>query len=371
MFDWASLVARELREGVLDLYWMLLATVVLVVIILELFKLGEERLNPEDLLRRILVSILMVWSFDEVINTLGSLTEGITEKIGGADYKNTLLTEINKTFHSQAPSLFKFRQMFLYAVNLGAYFVAYLGYSVTDILIHFSYTILYILSPLLILAYVPRSTAFITANLYKGLLHVSSWKIMWHLLGILLLRLLTVSGGLGFGGLFGLALMNICVGFCMLTIPFFVKSLLADGLTSMASKAVAGTTGGISQRMLGITPTMATAVGREVFTGFRGTRNFTGRQIQRFQNGAKKFQELQNKRKLESFKQRTVKTTQKRLTKNEEKNYEEQNRRGTKRRSDSYKSALGTSSSVKSNRRHRRNKEEGQQDLPLGTGNSR
>ena len=114
------------------------------------------------------------------------------------------------------------------------YLVALLGYYVTEVLINFAYTILYVLSPLMILAYVPQATAHITKNLYRGLLEISFWKILWCLLGILLHNLATVPEGGGWDSVLMQAMMNFCIGFSMLVIPFFAKSLLGDGLVGIS-----------------------------------------------------------------------------------------------------------------------------------------
>ena len=85
--------------------------------------------------------------------------------------------------------LFDLRGHILYTLALLAYLVAYLGFFVTESLVHFVWVVLYTLSPLMILAYVAKATANVTVNLYKGLVKVVVWKILWTVLSVLLLKL--------------------------------------------------------------------------------------------------------------------------------------------------------------------------------------
>ena len=172
---------------------------------------------------------------------------------------------------------------------------ALLGYYVTDVAIHFVFTVLYVLSPLMILAYVPESTAHITRNLYMGLLTVSSWKILWCLLGTLLLKLTTVPETQDWDSFIMQSLTNVCIGLSMLGIPFFTRSLLGDGLIGIASSGGSKYTSPVSRRIenlpakttMGITKTAKQRIGGPVRRQFIATK--------------KRLQKVNNDRKLATF----------------------------------------------------------------------
>ncbi len=239
MFDWPPGAIKEIRNDLVSLYWSFLAVATLLIIIFEFFKFSEKRLDVVGILRRVVISIILLWSFEDVLGFISMVTDGVVERIGGVRGLMELMKERQDSFQEQASSWFDFRTMFIYGLNILCYMVALLGYYVTDILIHFTYSILYVLSPLLILAFVSESTAFITMNLYKGIFHISLWKILWSLLGVLLLNLANVSEDGNWSGFLMQALFNVCIGLSMLLIPFFTKSLIGDGLVSAASGAAA------------------------------------------------------------------------------------------------------------------------------------
>ena len=223
------------------------------------------------------------------MNVIGMVTDGIVEKMGGMASLDGLLSKLENTYEAQAPGMFKFRQMLLYVGSMACYAISLLGYYLTEVLINFVYTILYVLSPLLILAYVSESTAYITKNLYKGLMQVALWKILWCILGALLLKLSEFPMTGGWDNYFMQALLNLFIGISMLTIPLFTKGLLTDGLASMASGIVGASTLPIANAMSRLPMNMLKKGGREVFTGFRGMRSFTGRRMMGMKKVRKKW----------------------------------------------------------------------------------
>jgi hypothetical protein len=91
----------------------------------------------------------------------------------------------------------------------------------------------------MILCYVPRTTAGIVGNLYRGLISVATWKILWTLLGSLLLKLAVNPKVAGVDDYILSMVMNLLIGLSMLLIPLFTRSLIGDGLQSAASTLAA------------------------------------------------------------------------------------------------------------------------------------
>ena len=131
--------------------------------------------------------------------------------------------------------LFDLRGHVIYTLALLAYLIAYLGFFVTESLMHFVWVVLYTLSPLMILAYVAKTTANVTANLYKGLVKVVIWKIMWTVLSVLLLEIAMEHQVTNIEDYLATIILNLCIGLSMLFIPLATRSLINDGLETAAS----------------------------------------------------------------------------------------------------------------------------------------
>ena len=314
VFDWIPGTAQGLRAEMVETYWILLAVVVPIIVVLNLLKSAEGGFDPAELLKRVFVSVLMLSSFEEVSNVIAITTDGLADKFGGMDDLGALYEALKMRFSEDGPSLFSFRRMALYGISVFCYIVAILGYYVADILINFSYTILYVLSPLMILAYVPKSTAHITANLYKGMLHVSSWKVLWSLLGVLLLKLTSASETGGWDGFLTTALVNLCIGVSMLAIPVFSGCLLGGGLESFVSGLASSATPFSPNKILSLPGRGTKGFGKETVSGFRGTRRFVGRRAKAFQKRAERHKRARLKKRVEDLKKRGIQGRTKKIS---------------------------------------------------------
>ncbi len=237
MFDFLPEVARELRAHMLDLYWVLLLPTFVIALLSEFFALPDGSPNPGRVVKRLLISVLLLISFDWTINLIAALGDGVSERIDGIKPLWNTLQEIGQKFADDSQgSWFQVRSTIVYIMGLLSYFVAYLGVFVANALIHFVWTILYVASPLMILAYVHEKSAFVTASLYKGLINVILWKVVAAILGVLMLKLITSNqAGADWTSSFSFVAINLCVGLSLLFVPLTTKSLISDGMTQVAS----------------------------------------------------------------------------------------------------------------------------------------
>ena len=281
MFDFLPEVARELRNNILDLYWILIVPVFIISIFSEFMSLPDGIPSPSKVLKRVFVSIFLLLTFDYTINTIALLGDGVAEKIDGIKPLWTTLQEIGQKFTSDSNGgWFQVRSTIVYIMGLLSYFIAYLGVFVANALIHFVWAILFIASPLMILAYVNEKSAYITASLYKGLINVVLWKIVAAILGVLMLKLITSNqAGEDWASTFSFIAINLCVGLSLLFVPMTTKSLLGDGMSSMASGlAAAPAYAALGASKIAAKSTLTKAQGSAVF-GARPVSNYLQRKM--------------------------------------------------------------------------------------------
>ena len=77
MFDGLFGVAKELHSNLTMVYWGLLIPLVSLLITLEFLKSKDQPINVGDILRRVVVSMLLLFSFDFVINSIALLGDSI------------------------------------------------------------------------------------------------------------------------------------------------------------------------------------------------------------------------------------------------------------------------------------------------------
>jgi len=232
MFEYLSTVGAELHGEMVKMYWVLIVPFVLLLFVMELIK--DESPNARDIFRRVVISVLMLLTFDWCLNSIASIGDAITDQINGLEQLAEVLKKLGPNY-SGGDSWFSLRETTIYIFSLAAYIIAYLGFFVATALTHFVWTILYVSSPLMILMYVSRSTAYVTMSLYKGLIQVVVWKVFWSILGVLLLKLAVQPQVSGMEDYLMAIVMNLCIGVSMLFIPLATKSLISDGMNSVAS----------------------------------------------------------------------------------------------------------------------------------------
>lgn len=235
MFEFLPEVCRELRGHLVDAYWILIVPFCVFLIIFEFFKMPEGNPNAGDIIKRAVVSIILLLSFDETLNIIAMVGDGVTNEINGVKSLWDLMGELGENYEENSVSWLKFREAVIFVLSLCSYIIAYLGVFIANVLIHFVWSVLYVCSPLMILMHISKSTSFVTTNLYKGLINVMTWKILWSILAVMLLKLATAPQVGDWDNFLTAILINLCIGISMLFIPFATKSLIGDGMSSAAS----------------------------------------------------------------------------------------------------------------------------------------
>lgn len=243
MFAGLSGAANEVHLQLVSVFWILLTPAIVVSIVLQFLKGRGEVPDPGEILRRVVVAVLMLLSFKFVIGSIAELSDALTSHISQDnsiwEFLEKLGPDQNK---SESSAWFDFKNSFIYAISLLCYLVAYLGFFISEAIVAFVWSVLYALSPLLILCYVSKSTSSVTANLFKGLFIVSTWRILYACLGALLMNMELDKSAVGIDDWLLTAVVNLCIGLSMLAVPLFTKSLIGSGLSQAGTTLAAGAT---------------------------------------------------------------------------------------------------------------------------------
>lgn len=236
MFEYLAGVGRDLHNEMVAMYWILLVPFLAFLLLIEILK--DEHPNIRDILRRLVVSVILLYSFDWTVDTIAIIGDAVTERINGLEKLSEVLANLGPNY-SGHDSWFNLRETAIYIFSLAAYIIAYVGFFTATALTHFVWTILYVSAPLMILMYLSRHTSSVTISLYKGLIQVVVWKIFWSILGVLLLKLAIQPQVSGFEDYLMAIVVNLCIGVSMLFIPVATRSLISDGMSSFAGTLAA------------------------------------------------------------------------------------------------------------------------------------
>jgi hypothetical protein len=261
LFEQLFIHAKTIHAQMVQIYWIILPALVAFLLVLEMLKGPGQSPNANEIIRRTVISILLLISFGLVVNTISLLSDGITARIDQSQNLWETIRHMGPNSQGESDGLFDMRGQVVYFFSIGAYLIAYIGFFASMALMNFVWAILYVCAPLIILCYVSPITSGIVGNLYRGLVSVATWKILWTLLGSLLLKLAITPKNAGIDDVFLAMVMNLLIGVSMLLIPLFTKSLIGDGLQS-ASAALATAPGLMATRALTLaTKTMGKKAG--------------------------------------------------------------------------------------------------------------
>ena len=235
-FDVLGSLVRSLHDSFVHLFYLMLPLTILLSVIMGYFKSGDP--DFPDILKRAFVASLLLVSFPEVSNLILDVCDGIALKIDNMSGLETVIRmaqEKSQTY-SMAKNvlLLKFDDIFIAILSFASFMLLSFARYITVALYYFFWVLLSALSPLMILAYVFPSTAGITRNLYRGLIEVACWKILWAVLSAMLTSLSFGNIYQTEGSYITLTIMNFAIAVALLFTPLLMRALIGDGVQATA-----------------------------------------------------------------------------------------------------------------------------------------
>lgn len=230
-------LVREIHQMLSGFFYMALPVAIMLSIALSFFRSGGP--NYVDVLRRALIASLLLVSFPEVSGLILDIAEGVADKIDSMSGIESILKMAGEKAKSysgaQSVLLLKFNDLFIAVLSYASYVILYIARYLTIALYYFFWVMLSVLSPLLILCYMFQATENITKGLYKGLIEVASWKIVWAVQSAMLSSLALGNIYQTEGSYLTLTVLNFVIAIGLLFTPMLVKSIVNGGIQGAAS----------------------------------------------------------------------------------------------------------------------------------------
>ena len=193
-----------------------------------------------DVLKRAFVSTLLLAAFPEISQAIIFIADGIAERIDQVNGLDNFLRmaqekSINFTFAKNV-LLLNFPDLLIALLTFVSYLILYIARYLTIAMYHFYWIFYMVTAPLLLLFNLFPSTSQVAGNLFKGLVEVASWKIVWAILGAMMTALSFGDAYKTEGNYITLIVMNFVIATSMLKTPTIVKSLVSGGFHGMAKE---------------------------------------------------------------------------------------------------------------------------------------
>ena len=274
-------LVRDLYQGLSQLFYVLLPVAILFSVLFGFLKSGDA--NYPDVLKRAFVAALLLASFPEVSNVILDVCDGIALKIDNMSGLETFMRMAEEKSRSYSTAkhvlLLKFDDLFMAILSFASFILLYIARYITIALYYFYWVLLSVCAPLMILCYIFPRTAGITANLYRGLIEVACWKILWSIMSAMLTSISYGNIYQTEGSYLTLIVMNFIIAIALLFTPMIMRSLIGEGVQATAQTI--GTTAALAMVAL---PARIASVQQVSRAALSNTRSFSTQMVQTIQN---------------------------------------------------------------------------------------
>jgi len=236
--NWLATEAKTLHAIFSNMFFVLVTTFLVVSVVLEFFKvpLGGASQFPQIVARVFIASMLLV-SIPEIMNALATVTDAMTKEIGQFLEFKHVLERLSEKFGEMSWSWVSIKDSVIILISYLSFFLFYISIYLADAFFLYSWMLIYVFSPLLIAFYVFPMTANATTMLFKSIIEVCAWKIVWCVMSALLwsMALSDINNpehGINF---LTVIILNLMLAFSVIMTPKITSSFLGGGVSSVAS----------------------------------------------------------------------------------------------------------------------------------------
>lgn len=281
-FELLGSLMKDLHQQFVSIYYLMLPVFFALSIAMAWFRSPQGSIEFLDILKRAVIATLLLVAFPDISRAIIYVADGITEKIdalNSIDVMVRMAQEKSEAYSASTTSLLlQFNDLIIAVLSFLSFLVLYIARYITIAMYHFFWIFFMVTAPLLLLFNLFASTSQITINLFKGMMEVASWKIVWAILGAMLTALSFGDAYKAEGNYLTLIVMNFVIAIAMLATPMMVKSLVGSGLQSMSS-----TLGATAVAAMVAAPARAAMVATKSRKALSATSTFARNQVQRFQ----------------------------------------------------------------------------------------
>ena len=238
-FELLGSLMRDLHQEFVGVYYLMLPVFFALAIILAWFRAPGAGVDFIDTLKRAIIATILLAAFPDITRSIIYVADGIADKIDQMNNLDAIIRMAQEKSQGYSGSvtsiLLQFDDLIIAGLSFISYLILYIARYLTLAMYHFFWLFYMITAPLLLLFNLFPGTSQITKNLFKGMVEVASWKIVWAILGAMLASLSFGDMYRSDGSYVEMIVMNFVIAIAMLATPMMVRSLVNGGLESMSS----------------------------------------------------------------------------------------------------------------------------------------
>lgn len=236
--SWLATEAKTLHMIFSNMFFVLITTFLVIGVILEFFKISSG-LVPQfpQLVARVFIAAMLLVTLPEFMNAIATITDAMTNEIGQFLQFMEVLDKLSDKFREMSFSWVSIKDHVMIIISYLSFYALYISVYLADAFFLYSWMLIYVFSPLLIAFYVFPSTAGATTMLFKSIIEVCAWKIVWCVLSVLLwsIALSDINNPEHKINFLTAIILNLMLAFSILKTPKITKSFLGSGVSAVSS----------------------------------------------------------------------------------------------------------------------------------------
>ena len=238
-FNLMGSLMRDLHQEFVRMYYLMLPVFFCLSIAVTWLRSPGSSLDFVDVLKRAMISTLLLAAFPEISQAIIFVADGIAEKIDSMNTLDAVIQMAKEKSESypagSASILLGFNDLLMAVLTFLSFLILFIARYLMIAMYHFFWVFYMVSAPLLLLFNLFPATGNVTANLFRGMIEVACWKIIWAILGAMLASLAFGDAYRTEGAYVTIVVMNFVIAIAMLATPLFVKSLGSQGAQAMSS----------------------------------------------------------------------------------------------------------------------------------------
>lgn len=236
--NWLATEARHLHGIFSNAFLTLVLTLITVGIVLEYFKMPLGAV-PQfgSLIGRVFVACILWTALPEIMNTLSSVTDSFVSEIGNLIEFKYVLSKLADKFHEMTFSWVSIKDSVLILISYLTFFLLYITVHLANAFFLFTWMMLYVFAPILIGMYVLPITSGATIKLFRSLIEVCLWKIVWCCMSALLwsMALSKINDPDTKISFLTAIILNLMLALSVLATPIITSAFMNSGVSTMAN----------------------------------------------------------------------------------------------------------------------------------------
>jgi hypothetical protein len=277
---WLSTEAKKVHDFFLMSFYSLVGVFFLLAIVLEYFKLplGNAPSFP-TLLGRTFIAIFLLHTYHDISNLIGDIADQASKDLGGYTNIHLVLAKMGEKCNELTTSWISVKDAAMLLISFVCFFLLYFSVHVTEAFTLYAWTILYVFSPILIALFIFPQTAKATSALYRSLIEVSLWKLMWAVLATLLwsAALSKINDPQYHISLLSALCLNLILASSLIMTPKIIHMLAGQGISGIASTVGLAALGAAAVGPLAVAKKgmgLVRTGGKMMGAGASGSKNF-------------------------------------------------------------------------------------------------